>query len=152
MSEQQEHVIGTVESSAATEAPTTAGTSEDGQNAGTSTESPPPVVTPVTTKTPESGKSGDASTQHSGAPKVVLNDRTFLERILDGMFPSSLQRLRNTLPGFREELNALEKKVPDLPEGGWKTSANDLLEQAVNAANARDAEKGWQIHVVRLGQ
>ena len=140
----EEQVIGTVESSTVTEAPTTTGTSGDGQNADGSTESPPAVVTPVTTKTPESGQSGNASTQYSGAPKVVLKDRTFLDRILDGMFPSSLQRLRNTLPGFREELNALERKVPDPPGGGWKESANDLLVHAVNAANARDAEKGWQ--------
>ncbi|MEI2689853.1 MAG: hypothetical protein V9H69_09095 [Anaerolineae bacterium] len=76
--------------------------------------------------------------------KAVLNERTFWDRIRDALFPSSLQRLRNTLPGFQKELEALEAKVPELSGIDWKTSADDLLSQAIEAANARDAEKGWQ--------
>jgi hypothetical protein len=78
------------------------------------------------------------------AEQVVLNERTFLDRILDAMFPSSLQRLRNALPGFQKELEALKDRVSDSSGIDWKTSADDLLRQAIEAANTRDAEKGWQ--------
>lgn len=71
--------------------------------------------------------------------KVVLNERTFLDRVLDLISPSSLQRLRNALPGFEQRFRALK------PDGSdWGTSAKYLLDQAIEAANAGDAEKGWQ--------
>lgn len=81
--------------------------------------------------------------QNSGAPKVVLRDRTFLDRIRDEMSPSSLQRLRNALPRSEEKLKALKPEGNQQPPGWW-TSAKYLLEQAIQAANAGDSEKGWQ--------
>ena len=142
MSEEQAQDVDSVEPSTAAEASTTTGTAESGQNAGASTESPQSEVTTDKTGPSGSGQKGGSPTPHSGTRKAVLNERTFMDRILDGMFPSSLQRLRNALPGFAEELKALKER--DSSAADWKTRADNLLDQAIEAANARDAEKGWQ--------
>lgn len=99
--------------------------------------SSPPPGTSATTGTPEPGQQG-------GAAKVVLKERTFLDRVRDGMFPSSLQRLRNTLPGFQRDLEALEAKASGSSGIDWKTYADDLLREAILAVKTGDSEKGWQ--------
>lgn len=89
------------------------------------------------------GQNGGANAKRdSGSAVAGAKIRTYLDRILEGMFPSSLQRLRNMLPGFEEELRALQQR--DSSAADWKTRADHLLRKAKEAVNARDAERGWQ--------
>jgi hypothetical protein len=80
--------------------------------------------------------------------KGKLNDITFLYRTWEWMFPSSLQRLRNVLPGFRQDLMALACRNTNQTNKDqaidWQKPAKKLLEQAEEAVNARNAEQGWQ--------
>lgn len=84
----EEQVTGSTESSTATEAPNTAGKSEDSQSADASTGSPSPEETHVKTEAAASEQNSDAEEQCSDALEVVLKDRTFLDRILDAVSPS----------------------------------------------------------------
>jgi hypothetical protein len=61
------------------------------------------------------------------------------------MPPSSqLQQLENTIPDFREGLNALKAKPPVSTAVNWQKAADDLLENVDYALKVRNAELGWR--------
>jgi hypothetical protein len=96
----------------------------------------------------QKGSHGSANPKSEGNLSGKLNDITFLYRTWEWMFPSSLQRLRNVLPGFRQDLVALKNRNTSQANSDqaihWKTPATYLLEQAEEAVNAGNAEQGWQ--------
>lgn len=103
----------------------------------------------ATNSTSEDRVNGGANPNTNAGPAVEgVKNRTFLDRVLEALFPSSLQRLRNALPGFQEDLNALkarhEGKSRDPSAVHWIGSAQSLLDQAKQAVAAGDSEQGWQ--------
>jgi hypothetical protein len=113
------------------------------------TTSTTPTGVPATKSTSEDGQKGSAGQKTTADPTIKgVKIRIFLDRVMEGMFPSSLQRLRNALPSFQEDLYALKRrnegKPSDLSAVHWKESAERLLKQAHQAVDARDSEQGWQ--------
>lgn len=95
--------------------------------------------------TKDSNISTKSDTQSLETKKWTLPDR-----IWDGLFPSSLQRLRDSLPGFHENLQSLRKRNESKPrqthEVRWAESAESLFKQAQQAAEDRDVELGWRCY------
>jgi hypothetical protein len=100
------------------------------------------------TGTSQNGSDGSANPKSDGNLNGKLNDITFLYRTWEWMFPSSVQRLRNVLPGFRQDLMALACRNTNQTNKDqaidWKKPAINLLERAEEAVNAGNAEQGWQ--------
>lgn len=96
--------------------------------------STPEVSTPPLGRT----KSTAETTIQSSKTKTS----TLKDRIMDWISPSSLQRLRNDLSVLSERLEALKKR--DARSIDWATSADNLLEQAKQAAKDGDVDRGWR--------
>ena len=69
-------------------------------------------------------------------------------RIPEALASPSLQRLENTIPIFKAELDALEKSSTAGCGGAgglvWSNQAWELLCEAEKAVKARNAERGWR--------